>query len=269
MASQELAQRNPSVQSPANPATSDSYQSIGELASDLPPAKVLQIAQQAAIASLDLSLENAENVRVLNTLDDHQPVSSQPEFQAVWSHLQRQLWRTIPEPVLTTDPSIDLGAMSCSQVMLNPSQYDHPDDKWFVMSHEVAHAELGHSSRRAALDHVGRASTDESDQFRGVLQKAKWDLELEADRRGLQMVADKLTDPAQILLSLMETREGPEHPDGLSRASSARIALQEKGVSVSDEVWAGLLEQTQARRDRFAQLAADEKEYRKSLSKFV
>jgi len=246
----------------------EAVSSTRELAARLPPREAVELVQQAALETLDLGAEQLEGQRALSSLTDYQPLQTQPAVQAGWSHLQRKLWRTIAEPVVTVDPAIDLGSVAGAQVLLNPAKFDHPDDLWIVMGHEVAHAEQGHAVRREALRKLEAWVAQPSTEFRHELQEAIWGLELEADRRGLQLVADRLTEPPALLRHLLQTEGGPEHPDGLRRAEQARVTLMQCGHLVSDSTWQQLLEDTREVRQRYADRAEKERTVREAMKKF-
>ena len=243
-------------------------QNIRDIVAGLPPTEAIELAQQAGLETLDQRLERAEGQRALAGLSGFQPLHSHPELVPVWSHLERQLWRNLDEPVISDDPAIDLGSVAGAQVILQPSGFDHPDDAWMVMGHEVAHAELGHSVRRDALAQLERWGPASSKEFQVAMQEAIWGLEFEADHRGLSLVASRLSDPEALLHHLLETEQGREHPDGLRRAEQARVTLAQCGRPVSDERWADLLESTRATRERYARRADAEEQFRQSLKKF-
>ncbi len=246
----------------------DAPASTRELAARLAPSESIRLAQQAALETLDPGAEQLEGQRALSSLSAYQPLQTQPSLHASWSHLQRQLWRTIAEPVVTDDPAIDLGAVAGAQVILNPANFDHPDDVWMVLGHEVAHAEQGHAIRRQALRKLEAWVAQPSPDFRNELQEAIWALELEADRRGLQLVADRLTQPSEVLRHLLQTEGGTEHPDGLRRAEQARSTLLQCGHDVPDSTWQQLLEESREVRQRHANRAEKERLVREAMKKF-
>jgi len=240
-----------------------------EIAQQLTPQQVVDLVQLAATQSTPVETEMAEGMMALQTLKDYTSVETCPNLAPVWAHIQRHLHRPIDTPVTTQDSSISLGASAGTQVIINPTEFDHPDDPWVVMSHEAAHSELGHSVRHQALKWLTRVPDYKSPAFASAIDQERHELELEADYRGYTIIGEKLTQPEKLLESLLLTQGGRDHPDGLTRAENARQALFSIGRGVSPEVWQELLKSTESCRERFQTKALQEAQFRKSLSKFV
>lgn len=220
-----------------------------EIATQLGPVVLAQLARQAALDTLDSALERAVNQQALESVEIRD-LSTDPRLQKIWRHIAPALSRPIPSPVVVPGEGIDLGGAVGSQVMMNLPESVHSDEAWFVAAHEIAHAEKGHWFQGKALDMAERWFNGGGATVAEAFTAAHRELELEADRAAIAMVAEKLTDPERLIWTVMNTSAGREHPDGLVRAQSLCEALAQNGVTISPEAWSRAVQATESRRER-------------------
>lgn len=226
----------------------DSAATLFEVATQLGPTIMTALAREVALSTLDPEIEATANRKALHSVR-HQDVSIDQRVDEAWRHIEPKLTTAIKPPVVTSEDQISFGGTSGTQVVMNLPPGVSEDEAWFITAHEVAHAELKHWFQKKALDRVerwfGNGGAAVSESFRA----ARRDLEYEADRRAVEMVGAKITEPKKVLLSLMSTTAGQDHPAGLARAESARKAFADQGVTVSESDWAEILTLTKETRE--------------------
>ncbi len=231
-------------------------ESSSALAAALGPVALVSLTREAARLTLDPTLEAKAGEEALGELSTR-PLEENSNLEAAWKHFQPQLSRRVEEPLLTDRDLIDMGAATGTQVVLNFPETVSSELATFITAHEVAHAELGHWQQAHALEYARRLAPLGAETARAFRQ-AERDMELEADRRAVELTSGLLADPAAILRELIHTKVGPSHPDGLTRALNAREAFAQQGLKVSEQTWSEMVEATQQRREKEERLEAQQ-----------
>ncbi len=239
-----------------------------QLATSMTPAAFINLALIAAMKVTDEATENSDAKALLELVDDHRPVDECSFLSGLYDRLAPHLSRQLPPPLLSTDALVGEGLHAGTQILLNPLNLKDPNLALFVMAHEAAHAEGRHTVRRAALRETGFLLNHGCEG--SVLQEATWQLEFEADARAAELaVKAGIQDVRPVLKTLLESREGEEHPDGYRRALAVRDRFRALDVEVSDETWQALMLETRPSRDAHREAQKKEEEFRRALASFV
>lgn len=227
--------------------------SIQAAASALGPAQALSLAQDVGVELLGDAVYSGQEFKskIAGKINCDNELNSR--MGQVWTQIQSVTGSHLETPILLNDPASGPGRFVGSSLFADASAFaELPKEvALFYTAHEVGHVENQDAARKQGMTLLkGLLAGTDQRQLQKARQKKDWEMEHRADARAAEICANLKTDPVPILRDLMKEPSGDQHPPGLERAARVREVFASHGLTVSDQQYASLHQETAEERTR-------------------